>query len=64
MFRWINGHIYSALLHGLVVITTINKDHDFISGSGQSQRIRYFISLLPFFDGGKPQGQYQVGQTP
>ncbi|KEG17035.1 phage tail protein [Bartonella bacilliformis] len=58
MLRWINDHTYGALLHGSVVITRISKDHDIISRSGQSQRIRYAISLLPFFDGGKPQGQY------
>ncbi len=68
MLRWINDTTYSVLLHGSVVITTINKDHDYISRSGQSQRIRYSITLLPFFNGGKPQGQYQerqiqVGQT-
>ncbi|EJF86026.1 phage tail protein [Candidatus Bartonella washoeensis] len=63
MLRWMNDMSYSALLHGLVVITTLTKDHDYISRSGQSQRIRYSISLLPFFDGGKPQGQYQMGQS-
>ncbi|WP_375611305.1 MULTISPECIES: phage tail protein [unclassified Bartonella] len=62
MLRWINDTTYSVLLHGSVVITTINKDHDYISRSGQSQRIRYSITLLPFFNGGKPQGQYQEGQ--
>ncbi len=53
---------YSVLLHGPVVITSITKDHDYISRSGHSQRIRYSITLLPFFNGGKPQGQTQEGQ--
>ncbi len=48
MLRWINHTTYSILLHGPVVITSITKDHDYISRSGQSQRIRYAISLLPF----------------
>ncbi|MET3589724.1 hypothetical protein ABID23_000810 [Bartonella silvatica] len=43
------------------MITNITKDHDYISRSGQSQRIRYSMRLLPFFEGGKPQGQYQQG---
>ncbi|EJF75545.1 hypothetical protein MCO_01737 [Bartonella sp. DB5-6] len=47
------------MLHGPVVITSISQDHDFIARSGQSQRIRYSISLLPFFNGGKPQGYMQ-----
>ncbi|WP_455465574.1 phage tail protein [Bartonella sp. B39] len=62
MIRWINDTTYSAIMHGCVVLTSISKDHDYISRSGQSQRLRYSISLLPFFDGGKPQGQYQMGQ--
>ncbi|WP_375703813.1 phage tail protein [Bartonella sp. AD13SXNS] len=62
MIRWMSDNGYSAILHGSVVITSVTKDHDYISRSGQSGRIRYAISLLPFFDGGKPQGQYQVGQ--
>ncbi|WP_019222503.1 phage tail protein [Bartonella rattaustraliani] len=61
MIRWMNNDSYSALMHGSVVITSITKDHDYISRSGQSGRIRYAISLFPFFEGGKPQGQYQVG---
>ncbi len=62
MIRWMRDDSYSALMHGSVVITHIRKDHDYINRSGQSGRIRYSISLLPFFDGGKPQGQYQIGQ--
>ncbi|WP_254493163.1 phage tail protein [Bartonella sp. B1099] len=61
MIRWMSDDSYSALMLGSVVITSVTKDHDYISRSGQSGRIRYSISLLPFFDGGKPQGQYQVG---
>uniref|UniRef100_UPI001ABB63DB phage tail protein n=1 Tax=Bartonella vinsonii TaxID=33047 RepID=UPI001ABB63DB len=59
ILRWMNDMSYSALLHGPVVITTLTKDHDYITRSGQSQRIRYSIILLPFFEGGIPQGQYQ-----
>ncbi|UTO29274.1 phage tail protein [Bartonella harrusi] len=62
MLRWVNDISYSAIFHGPVVITSITKDHDYISRSGQSQRIRYSISLLPFFDGGKPQGYFQEGR--
>lgn len=62
LISWASGGTYAATVHGRVVITSIQKDHDFINRYGQSQRIRYSISLLPFFDGGKPQGQYQEGQ--
>ncbi len=48
MLHWINDRTYSAILYSLIVITTISKDHDFISRSGQSQRIRYSISFCPF----------------
>ncbi len=53
MIHWMNNDSYSALMHGSVVITSITKDHDYISRSGQSGRIRYAISLFPFFEGGK-----------